>query len=184
MKIYVETERLILREILPADIDGMFELDADPAVHHYLGNNPVKSIEQIPAIIEFIRKQYVDYGIGRWAVIDKRTNDFLGWAGLKYITEEQNGHIRYYDLGYRFIKRYWGKGFATEAAIATLDYGFNTLGLKEIVAIADCQNKGSNNVLRKVGFTFTNVFEIDGVPHNWYALAKNPSKHQPCKITS
>ena len=176
MNIYVVTERLILREILPTDMDGMFELDADPAVHQYLGNNPVKSREQIPAIIEFIRKQYIDYGIGRWAVIDKRTDDFLGWAGLKYITEETNRRMDYYDLGYRLIKRYWGKGFATEAAIATLDYGFNTLGLKEIVAIADCQNKGSNNVLRKVGFTFTNVFELDGILHNWYSINTN-SEH-------
>ena len=69
MKIFAETERLILRELLPTDAEGMFEMDGDPEVHLYLGNNPVKSIEQSEADIEFIRKQYIEKCIGRWAVI-------------------------------------------------------------------------------------------------------------------
>lgn len=69
MNIYAETERLILREILPTDIDGMFELDSDPEVHKYLGNKPIKDKVQIPDMIDFIRKQYVEHGIGRWAII-------------------------------------------------------------------------------------------------------------------
>lgn len=78
MKIFAETERLILREILPTDIDGMLALDSDPEVHKYLGNKPISSRNQAAAIIEFIRQQYVDNGIGRWAIIDKKTNDFVG----------------------------------------------------------------------------------------------------------
>ncbi|KGE13103.1 GNAT family N-acetyltransferase [Sphingobacterium deserti] len=170
MKIYRETDRLILRELLPTDIDGMFELDSDPEVHRYLGNSPVKDKKEISAIIDFIRKQYIDYGIGRWAIVDKETHDFIGWAGLKYITDETNGHKNYYDLGYRLITRYWRKGLATEAAIASLDYGFNELDLKEIFAIADCRNQCSNNILRKIGFTSDTVFELDTVLHNWYHI--------------
>nr|WP_240768670.1 GNAT family N-acetyltransferase [Olivibacter sp. XZL3] len=81
----------------------MYELDSDPEVHKYLGNNPIKDKDQVPGIIDFIRKQYIEHGIGRWAVVDKQTNDFIGWAGLKYITEETNGQKNYYDLGYRLI---------------------------------------------------------------------------------
>ncbi|GGH18990.1 N-acetyltransferase [Sphingobacterium alkalisoli] len=172
MKIYAETERLILREIVPTDIDGMFELDSDPEVHKYLGNNPIKDKGQVAAIIDFIRKQYFEHGIGRWAVIEKQKNEFMGWAGLKYITEETNGHRDYYDLGYRLIRRYWGKGFATEAAIASLDYGFKELGLDEMYAIADCQNNGSNKILTKVGFAFIEVFDLDAVNCNWYRIDK------------
>nr|WP_240768672.1 GNAT family N-acetyltransferase [Olivibacter sp. XZL3] len=61
---------------------------------------------------------------------------------------------------------------ATEAAIASLDYGFKTLGLDEMYAIAACQNKGSNSVLTKVGFTFVEVFELDAVKCNWYRIDK------------
>ncbi|MEC3880968.1 GNAT family N-acetyltransferase [Parapedobacter sp. 10938] len=170
MRIYAETERLILREICPSDIDGMYDLDSDPDVHQYLGNKPVQDKSQVSDVIDYIRKQYVDNGIGRWAMIDKKTNAFLGWAGLKYITEETNGHHNFYDLGYRLIKRYWGNGFATEAAIASLNYGFNTLGIKEIFGMADVENKGSNRVLTKVGFTFIETFELDNMMLNWYKI--------------
>jgi ribosomal-protein-alanine N-acetyltransferase len=71
MKIFAETERLILREIVPSDLDGMFELDSDPEVHQYLGNKTVSDKNQIAQTINFVRQQYTDRGIGRWAIIDK-----------------------------------------------------------------------------------------------------------------
>lgn len=172
MKIYTETERLLLREILPTDVDAMFAMDSDPEVHRYLGNNPVKDKEQIRGAIEFIRGQYVEFGIGRWAIVDKKTNQFIGWAGLKYVTEETNGHINYFDLGYRLNKQYWGNGFATEAALACIEYGFKILELNEIYAMVDQENDGSNKIMKKVGFTFIEDFVLDGIPHNWYKMEK------------
>lgn len=172
MKIFIETERLILREILPTDIEGMFELDADEEVHRYLGNNPVSSKEQIVDAIRFIRQQYVDNGIGRWAIIDKNTNGFIGWAGLKLVTDLTNKHKDYYDLGYRLIKRYWGKGIATEAAMASLDYAFNTLHTDAVYAMVDCDNEGSNKILKKVGLSLIEKFNLDGTEHNWYKITK------------
>ena len=106
MKVFAETERLILREILPIDVEGLWELDSDPEVHKYLGNNPVTDKEQIVEVINFIRQQYIDNGIGRWAIIDKKTNEFIGWTGLKFVTDTINNHQNYYDLGYRLIKKY------------------------------------------------------------------------------
>ncbi len=95
MKVFAETDRFILREILITDIDGMFELDSDPEVHRYLGNSPVTDKEQIATVIKYIRQQYIDYGIGRWAIIDKDRNDFIGWAGLKFVTDLTNNHKNY-----------------------------------------------------------------------------------------
>ena len=74
MKIFAETERLILRELLKSDADGMFELDSDPLVHQYLGNKTISNINQSIELIDFVRQQYIDHGIGRWAIIDKSTN--------------------------------------------------------------------------------------------------------------
>jgi RimJ/RimL family protein N-acetyltransferase len=172
MEIFAETERLILRELLPTDRNGLFAVDSDPDVNIYLGNNPVKTIEQTDDIIKFIRKQYVDNGIGRWAMIEKSTNNFIGWAGLKLIKELTNNRIDYYDLGYRLNKSYWGKGFATEAAKATLKYGFNTLNLNEIYAIADSKNIASRNVIEKVGLKYKETFIYCDTDHDWFEIQK------------
>jgi ribosomal-protein-alanine N-acetyltransferase len=172
MQIFIETDRLIIRALVPEDAEGIFELDSDPEVHQYVGNNPIKTIEQAASVIQFIRQQYLDNGIGRWAVTEKVTNKFVGWTGLKLMKETVNNHNNYYDLGYRLIKKYWGKGYATETALASLAYGFNELKLPEIFAMADVQNAGSNAVLKKAGLQFMEVFHEDGIPHNWYRITR------------
>lgn len=172
MEIFAETERCILREILPEDLEGMYDLDSDPEVHTYLGNTPLTDKAQAADMIDFIRQQYIDNGIGRWAVVDKRTNEFMGWTGLKYIKDEINHHINFYDIGYRFRKKYWGKGIATETAQASLKYAFNTLDINEVYALADVNNAGSNKVLKKIGLRFIEEFDFEGTPHNWYKILK------------
>ena len=82
MKIFAETKRLILREVLLTDLEAMFELDADPDVHKYLGNNLIKTKQEAKKTIELIREQYLERGIGRWAVVNKETNEFMGGLGL------------------------------------------------------------------------------------------------------
>ncbi len=172
MKIFAETERIILRTLLPSDNIGMFQLDSDPDVHQYLGKNPVTNLAQIDQAISSIRQQYIDNGIARWAIIDKKTNDFIGWAGLKLVTETTNNHINYYDLGYRLRKEYWGKGIATECAVAALKYGFTELSTNEIYAIVECENIGSNKILSKIGFQLIETFTLDHELHNWYKIEK------------
>ena len=108
MQIYIETNRLILREIEEYDLQGIFELDSDPDVHKYLGKKPIKSLQESKSIIKYIQKQYKEDGIGRWAVIDKTTNEFIGWAGLKY-EKEVRSEMHYYDLGYRLKAKILGK---------------------------------------------------------------------------
>lgn len=172
MKIFLETERLILREMLLTDAEGMYALDSDPEVHRYLGNRPVKDMAQIIEVIKFVRQQYVENGIGRWAIVDRETKEFVGWAGLKLVTEQINGHINYHDLGYRLRKKYWGQGIATECAAACLDYGFETLGLTEIYAAAHIDNIASNKILTNLGFRFIETFDYDGSMHKWYNIVK------------
>lgn len=172
MKILAETPRLLLREIALTDVGGMFALDSDPEVHRYLGNKPVTTKEQALEVIHFIRQQYLDNGIGRWAILDKETNEFIGWTGLKFERNMTNHHINYYDLGYRLRKEYWGKGIATEAALASLNHAFNVLQLEEVFAMADCENQGSNHLLKKVGMKLIEVFKLDGIPTNWYRISK------------
>ncbi|MBQ4804220.1 GNAT family N-acetyltransferase [Aquimarina sp. MMG015] len=171
MKVHIETERLIIRDLEEYDVQGIFELDSDPEVHEFLGKKPIKTIEEARQVIKFIRTQYKENGIGRWAIIDKETEDFIGWTGLKY-EQDLRKEFNYYDLGYRLRKKYWGIGIATETAIESLKYGFERLDLKEIGAAADINHLASNNILKKIGLTFVDRFDYEGVSHNWYKIKK------------
>ncbi|WP_396138628.1 GNAT family N-acetyltransferase [Flavobacterium sp.] len=172
MKILAETERLILRELEYTDEKDLFEMDSDPEVHLFIENNPVKSIDEITKVIEILKKQYKENGIARWAVIDKLTNECIGWSGLKYFNQPLNKHNNFYELGYRFKKKHWGKGFATESSIAILDYGFANLNVDKIFAITDPKNANSKKVLTKLGFDFKETFDYEGDPTDWFELKK------------
>ena len=97
----------------------------------------------------------------------------IGWAGLKFVTTEINKHKNYYDLGYRLIKKYWGQGIGTEAALASLKYAFEKLKVDEVYAMADCENTGSNNILKKLGMNCIETFDYEGIKHNPFSIGQN-----------
>lgn len=173
MKVFVTTERFKLREFLDSDAPAFYEMDSDPEVHKYLGGNTVKNLDETKKIMDKVRQQYLDNGIGRWTIEDNETGEVLGWSGLKFETGLKEGK-EYYDLGYRLLKRYWGKGAATETAIASLDYGFKVMKLPEICAAADIRNTGSNKILRKIGMNYVEDFYWEDIKCHWYEM-KNPS---------
>lgn len=173
MQIFAVTKSLILREVLPEDEARYFEMDADPGVHRYVGNQPVQRMEEVRGKIQRIRMGYTENGIDRWAVVEKESGQFIGWAGLRLIEETRNKHTNYYDLGYRLMKSHWGRGFASEAAVAALNYGFTSLELNEIYASADSRNVASIRVLTKAGFKFVEQFDSEGVPHGWFRIDKD-----------
>jgi len=154
------------------DAEGMFVMDSDADVHRYVGGRPVQTIEQTREVIDIIRAQYDSNGIGRWAVIEKTTGNFVGWSGLKLITEPINDHVNYYDLGYRFAKSAWGKGYATETAHATVQYAWDVMKLNELNAITNIDNAASRKVLEKMGMQENGTFLYDGEEHIWYDLAR------------
>jgi len=173
MKKIIETERLYFRELAESDDVGMFSLDSDPEVHEFLGKKPIQSIEEAREVIRFIRQQYTDNGIARWAIVEKESNSFIGWGAFKFVKEPINGHVDFYDLGYRFIKSAWGKGYATESSKAAIAYAFDELKLTVIYAYADHRNLGSQSVLKKCGFIEKGIFDDEGDPHFWFEL-RNP----------
>lgn len=172
MKIHLVTERLLMRDIMDSDVQAMFAMDSDPDVHVFLGNKPISTMEEATKIINNIQQQYRDNGIGRWAVVEKESGAFIGWSGFRLITDVVNDKTNYYDLGYRFLKRYWGQGYASEAAIASLNHGFQNLGFDEIVGIADVNHSASNIILAKSGLIKRNEFFYEEVLHNFYTLTK------------
>lgn len=165
MSIIIETERLILREITLEDKEALLKLHADPVVQKYTGEPVVKSMEEMTKAIEGRIVNYKKYGYGRWATILKSGNQFVGWAGLAYLPEFDE-----IDIGYRFMPEYWGMGIATEASHAILAYGFDTLQLNRIIAIALPENKASIRVMEKIGMEFDKFapYEPGSEDATWY----------------
>lgn len=172
MEFWIETPRLIMRDIRMEDKDGLYRLDSDPLVHKYLGNEPISEIEEAEFAIKFIRAQYESNGIGRWATIEKSSGDFIGWSGLKFLTEEENGHKNFYDVGYRLIPAYWGKGYATEACLAALEFGFKHFDMDKIVGTANELNQASIRVLSKCGLSYKNQFMWKDITCNWMEISR------------
>lgn len=171
MKIFTETDRLIFREMVIEDAPDLFEMDSDALVHRYLGNQPVQTLAESKKMIEHILAQYKNNGVGRWAVVLKENKECIGWAGLKYVNEMTiNGKINFYDIGYRFKRKHWGKGYGYEAAKASLDYGFDILGLKKISAFVEPENIASRKILTKIGLQYVESFDFEGEPHDWLEI--------------
>lgn len=156
MKKILETNHLLLRAFDICDAENFYQLNLNPNVIKYTGNSAFKDISEARKFLE----NYSDYqrnGYGRWAVINKSTNQFLGWCGLKYDEDLDET-----DIGFRFFECFWNLGFATESAKACLDYGFNELHLKTIVGRAMKENMASIKVLEKIGLKFEKAFDFDG----------------------
>ncbi|WP_185213550.1 GNAT family N-acetyltransferase [Sphingobacterium mizutaii] len=155
MKIILETDRLYLRELNIQDSEDFYNLNLNPNVIRYTGNSAFKNIEEAKQFL----LNYQDYelnGFGRWAVIEKENEEFLGWCGLKY--DKGNNET---DIGFRFFEEKWNKGYATEIAKACVEYGFEKLNLKTIIGRAMKNNIASIKVLEKIGLQFVNEFDFD-----------------------
>lgn len=151
MKRYItgpETERLIHRPFVTADAEAAYALNGNPDVMRYTGEPLLKSVDEARRFIAAY-PDFDEVGYGRWACVLKSTESVIGFCGLKYLPK-----IDEVDIGFRFLPEYWGRGLATEACAACLDFGFRTIGLQRIVAFVMPANAASVRVLEKNGMTF------------------------------
>ena len=146
------------------DAENAYLLNLDPEVIQYTGDDSFESIEVARQFLASY-SHYDHYDFGRWAVISKENDEFLGWCGLKFTPE-----LDEYDIGFRFFKKHWNIGYATEAAQACIDLGFNHYKLTTIVGRARKENIGSIRVLEKIGLTYFGDFDFDGNAGVIYAI--------------
>lgn len=152
----IDTPRLHLREFRDDDAEPLYRLNSDPEVLRYTGDAPFID----PASAHYFLRHYDHYrreGFGRWAVTHRETGDFMGFCGLRRL--EPSGDV---DLGFRFFRRYWASGYATEAARACLEAGFRQFGLTEIVGRVMRENLPSITILQKLGMKYRDMVEDDG----------------------
>lgn len=163
-----ESERLRFRETCVEDAETMFALNSDPNVLKYTGDVPWQSAEEARVFLA----NYSDFKrnkMGRWAAVRKSDGALIGWCGLKLLP---NGQV---DLGYRLFAKFWNQGYATEASLANLAYGFNVLNLPEIIGRVLPEHKASTRVLQKVGMQFlkNDIDELNGAEIHVYLIDRN-----------
>lgn len=153
------TARLELREFAVAEAANFYQLNADPEVVRYTGDGPFASVAEAR---DFLARydNYQRDGFGRWSCYLKETGAYIGWCGLNRKPARDE-----VDIGFRLHRRYWGRGYATEAAQAALELGFGHFGLSKVVGRARGDNAASHAVLRKLGMQPAFAFAEDG--HTW-----------------
>jgi ribosomal-protein-alanine N-acetyltransferase len=142
------TDRLTLRPLAQEDATALQLVLNDPDVWLYFPRTEVPTLVRTKTYIEGQIAHWDEYGFGHWA-IDAKDEGLIGWCGLQFLPDTNETEVAY-CLG----KRHWGKGFATEAARASLNFGITNLRIKEIVGLTHLENKASQHVLQKIGLKF------------------------------
>jgi ribosomal-protein-alanine N-acetyltransferase len=166
MEVILETDRLLLRKYAEEDAEAFFELNSDPRVLRFVPDAPLVNVEQARQIlVDHPIADYQKHGFGRCACILKSTGQQIGFAGLKYL--EELGEV---DVAYRLLPSCWGRGLATEAALASVRYGFAELRLKRIIGLAMPENVASIRVLEKAGLRYLEEVSFWGHRFSKYAI--------------
>lgn len=153
----LETERLILRELIEDDAQGILNCFSNEDVLRYYGQNPLTNIEQVKNIVRNFSNSYKEKQGIKWGIEIKGTEGIIGTIGFHGWSSE---HKRA-EIAYAILPAQWGNGFATEAVKKVLSYGFKELNLTRIGAVVFTENNASNVLLEKLGF------EKEGVLRNY-----------------
>lgn len=150
MKQIAQTERLILRELSPTDAEFILHLVNTPPWLQFIGDKGVRTLEDaITYIVEGQVKSYREKGLGMWLIELRKDKTPIGMMGLVDRPELED-----VDIGFALLPEFFGQGYAYEAAIATMQFAREELGLKRVVAITDQDNESSVRLLERIGLTF------------------------------
>jgi RimJ/RimL family protein N-acetyltransferase len=157
MKI-LETERLILREVVESDDAFMLDLLNQPSFIKYIGDRQVRNLEQARDFIENrYRASYRNHGFGLYAVELKADHTPIGICGFV-----RRDTLPDADIGFAFLPQFERKGYAFESAAAVMEYGREVLGLKRVLAITSVDNESSGRLLGKLGFNCDGLVTLPG----------------------
>ena len=165
----LETKRLILRHLLPGDLNSLFALYCDSDVVRYIPDAP-RSYEETKEELEWFTNGHPKHPeLGLWATIHKESGEFIGRCGLLPWTIDGHNEV---EVAYLISKAYWGQGLGTEAAQAILEYGFNSLHLPRLISLIDEDNLASIKVAEKIGMTFEKEGKDEVGPYLLYSINK------------
>jgi RimJ/RimL family protein N-acetyltransferase len=161
----LETTRLRLRQFTHDDLQVMWVLGTDPDVIRY-AESPARDMQEVRQRLERgPLADYKKYGYGRFAVELKETGKVIGFCGIKYLPE-----IDLPEVGYRYLKEYWGRGIGTEAAEVCVGFARDDLKIKKLIALIIAENIASIRVAEKLGMSRGPLIHIYGVDALQYEM--------------
>ncbi len=148
---HFQTPRLLLRPWAKGDESLLLRMTGDEATMRHIPNAPPQGDETAAREkLLSLRQHWTRHGFGLWVVTERETGEFAGRAGLQYIPGADPPEI---EVGYLLLSDFWGKGYATELAQASLSFAFEHLKAEYVVALALQTNEASMHVMRKLGMT-------------------------------
>ncbi|MFP3878717.1 GNAT family N-acetyltransferase, partial [Bacillus paralicheniformis] len=150
----MKTDRMILRKMRRDDAENLLEIFSDPTAMEYYPSTKNEKQQWIDWTLE----NYEKHGTGLWVAEHKQTGEFLGQCGI--VPQEVEGSDEM-EIGYLFKRSVWKNGYATEAASACKQYGFESFHLKKIVSLPDAKNLPSRKVAERIGMT------LEKTIHKW-----------------
>jgi RimJ/RimL family protein N-acetyltransferase len=157
------------------DLNSYARICADPLVMRYIGSGAPLTRQQSERQIARFMNHWEERGFGLWAVEAKVTGAFIGRIGLHHHDDWPEGEHKT-EVGWLLDRSYWGRGLATEGALASVRHGFEGLGLERVISIAHPANEGSQRVMKKAGLTFQGGTYWRGVDVVWYAIDRGAWK--------
>ena len=156
--IVLETDRLVLSHFTLDDAAFIHELANEPSFLRFVGDRGVRTLDDARAYLrDSPLASYAQHGFGLFRTALKDGDVPIGMCGL--LKRDELADV---DVGFAFLERYVGRGYATESASAVMDYGYHVLGLDRIVAITSPDNHGSIRVLEKLGLQFEKTLDVPG----------------------
>jgi ribosomal-protein-alanine N-acetyltransferase len=146
----IKTRRAILRPFTMDDCSTLWRITNEPDMMQYFPNPNPPTADRIERIITHQLAHWQAHGYGWWAMTTHTSNELIGWCGLQYLPETDET-----EVGYLLARSYWGRGITTEAAIASLDFGFGEHNMDAIIGITHPDNIASQRVLLKSGLSPT-----------------------------
>jgi len=163
----IQTNRLTLRPLQPKDAYPLHRIYQSEGVLRYFPNQVPPALERVERFVINQLTHWEQHGYGNWGVQLDDQGDIIGWVGLQFVPE-----LIQTEVGFLLDRPYWGKGYATEAALASLRFGFESVGLKQVIALVHPENVASIHVIEKCGMDYMDTIQLWGIELRRYHLVR------------
>ena len=152
------TTHLTLRPLMESDAGVLHRIYQSQGVLRYFPNPNPPPLDKVQRFITGQQMHWEKHGYGDWGIMPDGEVEIIGWAGLQFLLELDET-----EVGFLLDRPFWGKGYATEAALASLEFGFEHFGLDHIIALVHPENLASRRVIEKCGMSYTETLSLWGI---------------------
>ena len=168
------TDSLVLRPLQPTDAEVLLHIYQTEGVLQYFPTTTPPPLERVERFIAGQQEHWEKHGYGNWGIMPEGESQIAGWAGLQFLPELNDT-----EVGYLLAKPFWGRGYATKTARASIQFGFERCGLDYIIALVHPENLASRRVIEKCGMTYVETINLWGIDLMRHRIDLNDWRKSP-----